>query len=194
MPPCHCLMHASRALQCRTCFWKCQQQQQQNWVLVNLVQEVKCLIDIWWWAHCQDIWHHTQNGEIYKIKSEQIKGGWTLRQTVLHEDKQYIKGWVHIVHSDERSFSARLHIEAIDRWTVCVLTAKELLQGWSGMEPRPNLLGDLGSDVLLFVRAWLLCSHMSKETEKKGETAPCFRTTSLVDLGINTPLVLHLKT
>lgn len=130
--------------------------------------------------------------EVYKIKSDQIKGGWTLRQTVPHEDKQHMKGRVHVVHSDERSFGARLHIEAIDRWTACVLTAKELLQGWSGMEVRPTLLGDLGSDVLLFIRAWLLCSHMFKETEKKGETAACFRTTSLVDLGIKTPLVLGL--
>lgn len=38
--------------------------------------------------------------------------------------------------------------------------------------------------------------HMSKEAEKKGETAPCFRMMFLDDLGIKTPLVLglHLKT
>lgn len=154
-------MHTSRALQCRTWFWKCQQQQQQqNWVL-----EVKCLIDIWWWAHCQDIWHHAQNSENYKMKSQQMKGGWTLRHTVLHEDKQYIKGWV---HSDERSFGARHHIEAVDFWTVCDLAAKELLQGWSGMEPRPTLLGVPGSDVLLFIRARLLCSCLRK-LRKKGK-------------------------
>lgn len=153
-------MHASHALQCRTWFRKCQQQQQQNWVLVNLVQEVKCLIDIWWWAHCRDIWHHAQNSGI-----------WTLRQTVPHEDKQYIMGWVHIVHSDEWSFGARHHIEAIDCWTVCVLTAKEMLQGWSGIEPRPTLLGDLGSDVLLFIQARLLCS-CPKKLRKKGKLPP----------------------
>ncbi len=51
----------------------------------------------------------------------------------------------------------------------CFLTSTELLQSSFLIQPRTRHSGDLRPIVLVRIRAWLPCSHMSKQTELRGE-------------------------
>lgn len=98
---------------------------------------------------------------------------------------------VHIMSLKSKFFGSCCQAEHTDAlcsgyWLGCVLTTNKPLQGSNGTEPRPPLLGDLGSDVLFRLRVRLLCAHMSKRSEPAGKR-PRVSETSPFDPGVKAP-------